>query len=252
MGGTKCCSICEQAVEQFEVYGEPPRLGQCPHCGAKPRHRALKWYVQKVIRPTLCAGDQILGVGPGMIFTRWFTGAEVVGPAAITAIDIRKLAYFDELDPPHRFVEMDVTRMDFRDDTFSVIICNNTLPYVPDVSAALSELARCLRPDGIAILVSNLSSGRTLSAVDYRAIHPKLDEAFFAANGTAWYFGQDYYQMLQAAGFEVCVDTPMSGYSPEERASRGLKVRTELIVGFKSRLAKARFEFSERVSAKVL
>ena len=60
--------------------------------------------------------------------------------------------------------------------------------------AALTKLA-----DGIAILVSNLSSGQTMSADEYRAEHPELDEAFFAANGTAWYFGQDYYQMLEAA-----------------------------------------------------
>ena len=182
-----------------------------------------------------------------MIFTRWFTRPEVFGAAAVTTVDIRRLDYFRELTPPHRFVEMDVTCMDFRDDTFSVVICNNTLPYVPNVSAALTELARCLKPDGIAILVSHLTAESSVSVAEYRARHPELDDAYFAANGTAWVFGQDYYASLQAAGFEGFVDTLVPGYSAQALAREGLKAHSELTVGFKSAAARTRFNFVARV-----
>ena len=53
------CGICSQRVAQFEPYGVPPRIGCCPHCGAKPRSRALHRLMRDRIGPRLEAGDRV-------------------------------------------------------------------------------------------------------------------------------------------------------------------------------------------------
>ena len=42
----------------------------------------------------------------------------------------------------------DATRLPYRDGTFDVVLSNGSLPYVPDVDAALREAHRVAAPDG--------------------------------------------------------------------------------------------------------
>lgn len=61
---------------------------------------------------------------------------------------------------------MDVTRLDFGDATFDVVHSNATWEHVPDVAQANRELARVLRPGGLAYieihLFPSLSGGHDL------------------------------------------------------------------------------------------
>jgi len=102
------------------------------------------------------SGTRVLDVatGTGAVAVPF---AQAVGPGGgrVTAIDlsagmldraeinIRKMA-LDNVD----FHEMDAEHLDFRADYFHYLVCSYGLFFLPDMSAALREWVRVLRPGG--------------------------------------------------------------------------------------------------------
>ncbi len=59
----------------------------------------------------------------------------------------------------------DVQDLPFDDDSFDVVIANHMLYHVPDPDRALAELARVMRPDGVALVATN-GRGHMAAIVD--------------------------------------------------------------------------------------
>ncbi len=235
------CWVCGNPVAEFLAFGIPTRPGRCPHCGAKPRNRAVHWYLRQVIRPSLVAASEVLEVGGSRVAVQRFSAEAVIGGARYTVIDRRKLDFHARIEPPHRFILMDVTNADFADDSFDVILCNHTLPYIRDDSRALSEIFRCLKTDGLAMLDSSHDEDRTRTVDEYRRQHPQLGDDYFAENGDQWVYGKDYLARVEAAGFSTRVDVLFADCDKAFKREHGLKEHHELIVGFKSPRGEARF-----------
>jgi SAM-dependent methyltransferase len=235
------CWVCGNPVVEFLLYGIPQRPGRCPHCGAKPRNRAVHWYLREVVRPRLDADAEVLEIGSSRVAVQRLSSERVIGSARYTVIDLRTLGFHDCIRPPHRFIRMDVTDTDFANESFDVILCNHTLPYVRDDRGALSEIFRCLKRDGLAMLDSSHDGDRTCSVAEYRREHPELDDDYFAENGDQWVYGQDYFARLEDAGFRVRVDVLFDNWNSELKIQNGLKNHHELIVAFKSPQGARRF-----------
>lgn len=200
--GLSVCGICSQPVARFEPYGVPPRSGRCPHCGAKPRSRALHRIVRDSIGPRLAAGDWVLEIGPSRFSTEHVIGSDLFAPARCVAVDVRRRSHHRRLGAAGRFVEAHAAMLGFGDETFDFILCNNTLPYVREDRRALAEIARCLKREGIAMIDTHRGTGATRSADAFRAEHPELDDDWFAANGDAWVYGEDFVDRVRGAGLE--------------------------------------------------
>lgn len=239
--GPVICWVCGNPAAEFLLYGIPPRPGRCPHCGAKPRNRALYWYLREVIRAKLGAHSEVLEVGGSRVDVHSAISESCIGEARYTAIDRRSLAYHAAIQPPHRVITMDVSSMAFPDDSFDVILCNHTLPYVRDDRAAMAEIFRCLKHDGLAMLDVPRQAERTLTVDAFRGEHPELDDDFFAENGDQWVYGEDYPARLQAAGFAVRIDALFDDRDAAYKREHGLKDQTDVVVGFKSPAGDARF-----------
>jgi SAM-dependent methyltransferase len=52
----------------------------------------------------------------------------------------------------------DAQALPFADDTFDVVLAMHMLYHVPDRAAAIAELRRVLRPDGVALVITNYAS----------------------------------------------------------------------------------------------
>lgn len=235
------CWVCGNPVAEFLAYGIPPRPGRCPHCGAKPRNRAVHWYLREVVRPRLDADSEVLEVGGSRFAVEHLCREHVIGDARYTIIDLRRLGFHARLEPPHRFVQMDVTKTDFADESFDVILCNHTLPYVREDRQALAEIFRCLKSDGLAMLDSSHDTGRTRRVAEYRREHPELTDEYFAENGDQWVYGQDYLSRIESTGFGARVDVLFGGWNAELKRRHGLKSLHELVVAFKSPQGARRF-----------
>jgi ubiquinone/menaquinone biosynthesis C-methylase UbiE len=201
----------------------------------------LHWYLRAVVRARLGAGSEVLEVGGSRVSVQSSISEDCIGRSRYTVIDTRSLDYHATIAPPHRFVLMDVSRMDFANDTFDVILCNHTLPYVRDDRAAMGEIYRTLKPDGLAMLEVPRDAERTVPVDAYRRAHPELGDEYFAENGDQWVYGEDYPERLEMAGFAVRIDTLFADCDDAFKREHGLKAQSELIVGFKSPAGAARF-----------
>jgi ubiquinone/menaquinone biosynthesis C-methylase UbiE len=101
--------------------------------------------------------DAVLDVG---------CGANLAYDFAISRQDKRVYAIdftmnFLRIAPKHRpgilLAQADALKLPFRDGAFSAVICSETIEHIPDESAAVAEIARVLRPNGLLVLtVPNL------------------------------------------------------------------------------------------------
>jgi SAM-dependent methyltransferase len=57
-----------------------------------------------------------------------------------------------DLYPKKDWREIDITKIDFNDSYFDILICNHVIEHVPDHLLALKEITRVLKKDGIAII----------------------------------------------------------------------------------------------------
>ena len=235
------CWACAQSFDAFEAYGQPARPGRCPRCGAKPRHRAMLWYLRHALAPRLGSGSRVLEIGAAKFAIRNFLAAHYLGQARYTALDLRCLKHHRALLWPHGFVQGSATRLPFASASFDVILCNNTLTYIPDDVAALAEMGRCLRRDGLLMIQTHRHSEPTCSAVTYAAQNPALPPSWFAENGDAWVYGPDFFERVQFAGLSTRIDVPLTGRHGEFYARYGIKTQMELIVAFREPAGAERF-----------
>lgn len=70
---------------------------------------------------------------------------------------------------------MDAENLDFAADTFDVIVCNGVLHHL-DIDAALPELARVLKPDGVIVAMEALGYNPLINL--YRKMTPHLRTAW--------------------------------------------------------------------------
>lgn len=228
------CWVCSRRVARFEAYGVPPRIGRCPHCGAKPRSRALHRLVRDRIGPRLAPGDRVLEIGPSRFSADYIIGGSLFGPARCVAVDVRRRRHHRRLGAGARFVASGAAALPFADAAFDFVLCNNTLPYVREDRRAMAEIARCLKRDGLAMIDTHRGPGATRTAVAHRREHPGIGEDWFAANGDAWVYGEDFLDRVREAGLEPVEIELFPGAPDRFFTANGLKPRVRAL--FASRL----------------
>ena len=129
----------------------------------------------------------------------------------------------------------------FGDETFDFILCNNTLTYVREDRRALAEIARCLKREGIAMIDTHRGKGATRSADAFRAEHPELDDDWFAANGDAWVYGEDFVDRVREAGLEPVELELFPGAPSRFFVANGLKPRVRALFASRHRAGLHRF-----------
>lgn len=231
------CWICENRVFEFAPYGVPRRRGRCPHCGAKPRGRLLAWFLREVLAPTLARNAEILEVGPSRFSVDLLLRSQPTGSLPWTFIDRRVTGAHRRIGNPHRFVQMDVTRMGFKSRSFDLILCNNILPYVEQDRAALGEIRRCLKADGLAIINTHTEPGPTLPVPAHRRLHPELGDDYYAENGDQWVYGEDFFDRVASAGLDYRIAKLFGNRCRRFLDENGLKRDNECILAFKERIA---------------
>lgn len=187
------CPICGGRFRAFLPAGLVVRQGAlCPDCGSLERHR-LQWlYLKHPDR--LSNGIRVLHIAPE--------------PCLSDRIRLRPIVYVTaDLNATHVAVRLDVTRLGFADDSFDLILCSHVLEHVPDDAAALSELYRVLAPGGWSMLQVPIEPALRETYEDPAITDPALREVHFRQSDHVRLYGGDYASRLEAAGFDVTVDT---------------------------------------------
>ncbi|MBA4168451.1 MAG: class I SAM-dependent methyltransferase [Chitinophagaceae bacterium] len=126
--------------------------------------------------------------------------------ARIITVDIAP-AFYLNIDDAIRYA--DATRLQFNDQSFDLLIPNHILEHIPDDRAAMKEMYRVLRDDGLAIL--QVPYSETLSStIEGPFINDPHKQEFLYGqkDHVRIYSRKDYIDRLQECGFCVTVLTP--------------------------------------------
>lgn len=121
---------------------------------------------------------------------------------------IQKVDYINyltaDLSDPYAMVKMDITDIQYSDNTFDVVYCSHVLEHVQDDRKAMGEFYRVLKPGGWTILQVPITADATFE--DPTVISPKERERLFGQRDHVRRYGPDYKDRLMEAGFSVTVD----------------------------------------------
>ena len=175
------------------IGGEYRERDNCPMCFSGARERLLYFYL--INRAPNTKECRILHVAPERgIYEKLFRKH-----AGYFAIDIDPNRY-DYIDGIRRG---DVTKLDFDDGSFDLVLCNHVLEHVPADRVAMREIARVLAPHGVAILQVPLSTRLEQTVEDPMMTDPRERERRFGQFDHVRIYGQDYFDRLNDAGMKV-------------------------------------------------
>lgn len=139
---------------------------------------------------TFSNGDSVLDIGSGPGFLCEHVADLVGANGRVVGVDISQ----DLVERSERrntrpwlsFRTGDATALDEPNATYDVVLCTQVLEYIPDVDAVLSEVARVLKPGGVAVFVATdwdsalwrsddpERMARVLRAWEAHCAHPRL------------------------------------------------------------------------------
>ena len=135
----------------------------------------------------------------------------------------------------------DAAMLAFADTSFDFILCNNTLPYIREDRRALAEnralpQARRTRDDRYPSRPRrDPQRGRAPPEA------PRAREEWFAANGDAWVYGEDFLGRVRDAGLDPVEMELFPGAPADFFVANGLKPRVRALFASRHRSGLRRF-----------
>lgn len=123
---------------------------------------------------------------------------------------------------------VDITQMTFQDNYFDIILCNHVLEHIPDDALAMAELKRVMKKDGWGIFQVPIDYDRATTYEDFSVTTREERLKVFGQEDHVRWYGRDYKDRLQTAGFIVTEDDYVGQFSSEEVFQFGL-MSSELI-----------------------
>jgi predicted SAM-dependent methyltransferase len=115
---------------------------------------------------------------------------------------------------------MDITEIPFHSESYDAIICIHVLEHIEKDRRAIKELFRVLRPGGWALIsVPIRLDQRTFE--DPAIVTPEDRKRHFGEEEHVRFYGIDFSQRLEEAGFQVQLDRGQD-LDPKTREKYGL------------------------------
>lgn len=197
-GNNVYCPCCNTRFSKFLEVGPKREPMMCPRCRSNDRDRFFWLYLEK--NPNFFkAGIKLLHVSPETIYYNRFR--KIPDVEYITGDKF--ILQFGSTYPKGT-VYLDITNMpEFPDNTFDFIFCSHVLEYIQEDQQSLRELYRVLKPEGKAIISVPINFGHYKTLEDPTITDPKEQERLYGDTGHLRYYGEDYFERVQAAGFKT-------------------------------------------------
>jgi SAM-dependent methyltransferase/glycosyltransferase involved in cell wall biosynthesis len=204
LAAQKYCVICESPVQAWQLQpvnqdlaammqiGSPnPTLDNalCPHCSCNDRERHLWLYLDQVGLLSDLNAKRVLDISPDAGVRRkirerspleYITGDPFSGQAEDQAWNVQKL--------------------DFPDEYFDLILCNQVLERAAHPDKVLAEMARCLSPNGFLVAQTPYSPILKQTFELTIPINEQFSAYCFGKKDRLRLFGVDIMKRFRAAG----------------------------------------------------
>jgi SAM-dependent methyltransferase len=165
----------------------------CPICMSIERHRLACLFFEKKTNLFEQGSKKLLHIAPEEALRTRFKA-------------IRDLDYLSaDLEATDAMVKMDITNIQFPDNSFNVIFCSHVLEHVLEDRKAMREFYRVLTEGGWLVVIVPDFSDKTFE--DSNVTSPEEREKVFGQRDHVRIYGQDFRERLCEAGFEVEVIT---------------------------------------------
>jgi SAM-dependent methyltransferase len=194
-GKNVTCNCCERHFRRFRSWSDERNVlwPMCPRCGSLGRQR-VDWLFLTSRTDLLEGSKRVLHVAPEDCFAR-------------SLERLPNISYLSaDYDSALAMERMDITDIDYPDESFDVVLCNHVLVYVAADRQAIREILRVLRGGGWALLQVPIDLSRETTFEDPRITDPRERHRVFGQYDHVRVYGRDYLQRLEDAGFEVFVD----------------------------------------------
>lgn len=209
LGGKFKCTVCGRRSKYFREAGIVPRKdAKCPFCGAVERHRLFWQYIKDHTDFETTPPKNALHIAPKEILEKKLR--PLIGEGYVTG----------DLFDPRADLKMDITEIQFPDNSFDFIYCSHVLEHVPDDRKAMREFRRVLTDDGFAVLIVPIYPEPTIE--DPSIEDPKERLRLFGQDDHVRKYGPDFADRLKEEGFNVQAISKTDLLSPEEIQTVGL------------------------------
>lgn len=197
------CNICDTSFkamvdlnDKYSIRGKmidhytPNAI--CPRCGSFMRHRMMFEYINT--HHLFDGNNSLLHFAPEPYLVKKVLQYPQV---QYTTCDI-------QIKNTPNFKQIDITRIDFPDNNFDLIICSHVLEHIEEDQKAISELFRVLKPGGIALL--ELPTYGNVTEEDL-SLDAAGREKEYGINIHVRLNGLDVVDKFKTAGFNVTVES---------------------------------------------
>lgn len=189
-GKSAYCPVCDTKVQKFLNHLETGKPNSwCPICESEQRHRLDLLFFRKNTNLFDSSSKKMLHVAPEL---------------SIKPILQRekKLDYITaDLNDPDAMVKMDITEIQFPDETFDVIYCSHVLEHVIEDWKAMGEFYRVLKTGCWAVLQVPINV--EVTEEDFTVDSDEERLRLYGQIDHVRNYGRDYKDRLEKAGFEV-------------------------------------------------
>jgi len=213
-GSTQEKVYCPIAKKEFKAFVKISNELITPSNGARKRHR-LVWHFLENEMDILSGHSKILHVAPELPFYEIFSKQEnliyVPGDKMVEGYSNQK-----------GIQNIDLTELEFEDNTFDFVICNHVLEHIPDDQKAMSEIFRVLNTGGKAIITVPINEKLRKTYENNSITTPKEREKHFGQWDHVRWYGPDIKNRMEKHGFEVEMNRYGAHFSESEFRRLGL------------------------------
>ena len=117
---------------------------------------------------------------------------------------------------------IDLTKLEFEDNSFDLVICNHVLEHIPDDKAAMSEIYRVLKPGGKGVITVPIKEDLENTYENDEITTPQDRVKHFGQWDHVRWYGMDIKKRFEDAGFEVELKKYGENFSEEDFQKYGL------------------------------
>jgi len=191
-GTLQICTACGATSSEFGPGPNGRPNASCKRCKSLERHRFLTLLVE-LVAPRALAGGALLDIAPSPTTT---PRLREIGGDRYVSLDFDPAADRRVVD-----LRASITQLPLPDDAVDLMICYHVLEHVPDDAAAMAEIARVLRPGGVAIVQVPHRPGVPTDEDPSAGREERI--ARFGQADHVRYYGEDFEPRLEKAGLEI-------------------------------------------------